>query len=157
MVSENRPQELIEQLELQPHPEGGWYREIYRSASVIPGTQRATVTSIYFLLRNGECSRWHLVDADEIWNHYEGDPLELFIAPPDGSRFEKHILGPAGENSKPVFVVPAGWWQAAQPRGSYALAGCAVAPGFEFSGFRFLNPDEAENFRRNFPGMEFLI
>ncbi len=140
---------LIKTLSLLPHPEGGYYRELYRSAS--EGGERAAMTSIYFLLERGQVSRWHVVDADEAWHFYEGGALELLVMPPDLSRVERHLLGEVSAGHEPVFVVPAGWWQAARPAEDYALAGCTVAPGFVFAGFRFLDEKEKAIVARNFP------
>ena len=118
---------LIAALELKPHPEGGYYREVFRDA-VAGG--RARSTAIYFLLKAGEVSRWHRVDAVEIWHWYRGAALELKIGK------ERHVLGPRIERGeRPQIVVPAGAWQAARSLGEYTLVGCTVAPGFEFSGF----------------------
>ena len=92
-----RAAQLIADLALKPHPEGGYYREIYRSVSLVAvparGVERASLTSIYFLLPAGERSRWHRVDSDEVWHHYEGDPLELLIAEPGFARVERMRLG----------------------------------------------------------------
>jgi predicted cupin superfamily sugar epimerase len=121
---------LIELLGLKPHPEGGHYREMFRDEGV-----RAHSTAIYFLLRAGEASRWHRIDAAEIWHFYRGAPLELRIGK------VVHVLGPdieAGEH--PQVVVPPHAWQAAHSLGAYTLVGCTVAPGFEFSKFE-LAPD----------------
>lgn len=148
-------QSIVSKLNLQPHPEGGWYAEIYRSQNVVSGlkpdttdTTRSAMTSIYFLLEEGQVSRWHCVDADEAWHFYEGDLLELLVAPPDFSRIEIIQLGEIGQGEKPVHVVPAGWWQAARSTGTFSLVGCTVAPGFQFSGFRFLNEEETERMRK---------
>lgn len=143
-------QSIVSKLNLEPHPEGGWYAEIYRSQQVVvSGTQsRSAMTSIYFLLEEGQVSRWHCVDADEAWHFYEGGLLELLVAPPDFSRIEIITLGEIWDGEKPVHVVPAGWWQAARSTGQFSLVGCTVAPGFEFSGFRFLNEEEKEKMRK---------
>src|SRR5262249_24108703 len=112
----SRSAQLIASLSLLPHPEGGHYREIYRSASTVAfgrQAQRAALTTIYFLLEQGQVSRWHVVDADEVWHYYEGEKLELLLLPPDFSRVEKITLGEASHGDQPVHVVPAGWWQAA--------------------------------------------
>jgi uncharacterized protein len=134
---------LIDQLEMQPHPEGGFYRELYRSQlHVHPEDHRPArpaLTTIYFLLPEGSHSRWHRVASDEVWHLYEGGPLELFQAPPDGSKIERLLLGQATSLAAgPVHVVPAGYWQAARSRGPYALTGCTVGPGFDFADFSFL-------------------
>ncbi len=130
--------ELIRALELSPHPEGGWYRESFRDAPNAAG--RAHGTAIYFLLRAGEISRWHRIDAAEIWHFYRGAPLELGIAG-EGIATSYHRLGPHIENGeRPQLVVPPRAWQCARPLGAYALVGCTVAPGFEFDHFELAPP-----------------
>lgn len=125
--------EIIGLLGLQPHPEGGYYRESFRH---VPAEgERGAMTAIYFLLREGEVSHWHRVDAAEIWHFYAGAPLELSIAE-EGQRATLQVLGPdllAGE--RPQVVVPAGAWQSARSRGAWTLVGCTVGPAFEFAGF----------------------
>ena len=145
-----RAQELIRSLGLAPHPEGGYYREVHRSPAA-PG-QRPASTAIYFLLVAGQVSRWHRVDAEEAWHHYEGGPLELLWEDGDVVRA---ALGP----DRHLAVVPAGAWQAARPLGDYALMGCTVAPGFDFRGFSLLAdvPGEAERFRARHPAWTPLI
>lgn len=124
---------LIALLDLQPHPEGGHYRETFRDT----GT-RAHSTAIYFLLKAGEASRWHRIDSAEVWHFHRGAPLELRIG---GKR---HLLGPrVEEGQSPQLVVPPGQWQAARSLGDYTLAGCTVAPGFDFHHFE-LAPDGFE-------------
>ena len=139
---EPRAAELIRTLGLAPHPEGGYYREIWRSdLDVTPSDARgprAALTSIYFLLPAGAISRWHRVRSDEIWHHYEGAPLELLLVPPDQLRLKRVRLGALGPDHAPVRCVPASWWQAARSLGAYTLVGCTVAPGFEFSDFELL-------------------
>ena len=155
-----RAAELLKKLDLQPHPEGGYYSEIHRSSAQVQhnGKSRSALTSIYFLLTRGDVSRWHVVDADEAWHFYEGDPIELYIMPPDFSNVEKIMLGIFHANgTKPVHVVPAGWWQASKSSGEYSLCGCSVAPGFEFSGFRMLNEEEKAGVKEDFPALEFLL
>jgi predicted cupin superfamily sugar epimerase len=146
-----RASQLVEALELAPHPEGGFYREIFRSMSRVQPADgrdsRDAATTIYFLLVGGTHSRWHRVRSDEVWHLYEGDPLEMLIASPEGERVQRIVIGPAVESSGPVHVVPAGWWQAARPLGAYTLAGCTVAPGFVFQDFSFLR-DEPSARRR---------
>lgn len=125
--------DIIRQLGLQPHPEGGHYRETFRDAPPA-GATRAASTAIYFLLRAGERSRWHRVDAAEVWHYYAGAPLKLDIN--QDARASTIRLGPdlaAGE--LPQAVVPAGAWQQAESLGAWTLVGCTVAPGFEFAGF----------------------
>ncbi len=118
--------DLIAALGLEPHPEGGWYRETWRE----PAT-----TAIHYLLRAGERSAWHRVDATEIWHFYAGDALELTLST-DGHVVERRLLGPGiAAGQRPQIVVPAGVWQAATPLGGWTLVGCTVAPAFEFSRF----------------------
>jgi uncharacterized protein len=125
---------LIELLDLKPHPEGGYFRETFRDAN--PG--RAHSTAIYFLLKAGEESRWHRVDAAEVWHFYRGAPLELCIGK------QAYVLGSDTDAAQaPQIVVPAGAWQAARSLGDYTLVGCTVAPGFEFDHFE-MAPDGFE-------------
>ncbi len=126
---------VIALLGLRPHREGGWYAETWRPGPP-DGADRPVSTAIYYLLRNGEASQWHRVDATETWHFYAGDPLELRLSETDRGPAEARTLGPdleAGE--RPQVIVPAGWWQAARPLGAWTLAGCTVAPGFTFDGF----------------------
>lgn len=129
---------LIELLSMRPHPEGGRYVEIHRSSDLIArdGRQRSAGTAIHFLLERGHRSRWHVVDADEVWHFNEGDPLELVTFDPRDGTLERHRLGPPDEaGTRPMAVVPCGIWQAARPLGDYTLVACTVSPGFEFAGF----------------------
>lgn len=126
--------EIVQLLDLAPHPEGGFYRETFRD-STTDARGRATSTLIYFLLEEGQISRWHKVDATETWHYYAGAPLLLSLSR-DGEDLTTQTLGKdlfAGE--RPQFVIPAHWWQSAQSLGAWTLVGCGVAPGFEFSGF----------------------
>ena len=124
--------DIIRLLDLKPHPEGGHFRETFRDSSGNGG--RAAATAIYFLLRKGEISRWHRIDATEIWHWYAGDPLELKMGYGSGSR--SCVLGPGlGEGQRPQAVVPKHHWQSARCLGAYSLVGCTLSPGFEFSGF----------------------
>jgi predicted cupin superfamily sugar epimerase len=130
---------IIRLLDLQPHPEGGFFRETFRDTAQ-DSAGRAVSTLIYFLLEEGQLSRWHRVDAAEVWHFYAGAPLELNTSQ-DGKETSVHRLGPnlfAGE--RPQFVVPAHYWQSAMSLGSWTLVGCSVAPGFEFSGFELAPP-----------------
>jgi predicted cupin superfamily sugar epimerase len=131
---------LIELLDLKPHPEGGHFKETFRDCGPPPAGRdgnvgRSSSTAIYFLLKAGEVSRWHRVDAAEVWHFYRGAPLELKIGK------QTYILGPEIEEAQaPQVVVPAGAWQAARSLGDYTLVGCTVAPGFEFDHFE-MAPD----------------
>lgn len=133
---------LIEQLGLAAHPEGGWYRETWRGDAGPDG--RASGTAILFLLRAGEASHWHRVDAAELWLWQAGDPVELRLAASDDSPARSVILGAdidAGQQLQGL--VAAGEWQAARPapdsgtgpRHGYSLVSCVVVPGFDFAGF----------------------
>ena len=133
----SRAAELLETLGMRPHPEGGHYAELFRSARQVevPDRQvtRAAITTIYFLLAAGELSRWHRVASDEIWHYHEGDPIELLLF--DERGFKRVGLGPVARETRPTVVVPAGTWQAARTRGAYTLVACTVGPGFEFADF----------------------
>jgi hypothetical protein len=131
--------DIIARLELKPHPEGGHYRETFRDAR-LDANGRAHSTAIYFLLARGQRSHWHRIDAVEIWHYYAGSALTLHLADDAGQRSVR--LGPdlaAGE--VPQAVVPAGAWQAAESTGDWTLAGCTVAPGFDFAGFELARKD----------------
>ncbi len=135
-----RTVELIASLNLQAHPEGGHYQEVFRSSQRVQrrGADRAALTTIFYLLRQGEISRWHVVDSDEAWHFYEGDGLELITYDPGTGEKATRRLGPPSDHSVPVHVVAAGVGQAARPLGDYGLAGCSVGPGFEFADFRLV-------------------
>lgn len=158
-----RAKELIELLSLQPHPEGGYFRERFRSAHLVgledqKGTRKA-VTTIYYLLTGSDHSALHLINADEVWHYYEGDALELFWIEPGAREYKHQLLGPVAEASRPVAVVPTGCWQAAQSTGKYTLTGCTVGPGFEYEDFRLLrgHPEEEKMIRDRFPDLEKFI
>ncbi len=134
---------LIEQLGLAPHPEGGWYKETWRAETGPDG--RAQGTAIIFLLRAGEASHWHTVDAAELWIWQAGDPVELRLSASDEGPARSVILGSdvrAGQQLQGL-VAP-GEWQAARPYGEgahgYSLVSCIVVPGFDFAGFRLAAP-----------------
>ena len=127
------PSEIIELLELQPHPEGGHFRETWRAAAA-PG-ERAAGTAIYYLLRAGEISRWHRVDADEMWHWYAGSPLALSLSPEGRSRETLHLGPDLASGQRPQVLVPSGAWQSAESLGAWTLVGCTVSPGFMFEGF----------------------
>jgi uncharacterized protein len=131
-----KPVDLIE------HPEGGRFREVFRSAGTVirrDGSTRSAVTHIYFSLVSGEVSRFHRVGSDEIWNLYRGSGLHLLTW--DGTRTPpRRVTLSAGEN-RFCHVIPAGVWQAAEPVSDTVLVGCSVAPGFEFSDFELMDPD----------------
>ena len=133
------PKALIEQLNLAPHPEGGWYRETWRGPPGADG--RASGTAIHFLLEAGQGSHWHRVDAEEIWLWHAGSPLTLSLAATDADAAVHHRLGPdilAGD--APQFRIPAHHWQAAHADKGWALVSCIVVPGFDFAGFMLAPP-----------------
>ncbi|MCP8463233.1 cupin domain-containing protein [Pseudomonas sp. ZM23] len=134
-----RARYLIDTLGLTPHPEGGFYRRVFESA-LADANGRQQSSAIFFLLPGGTVSRWHRVDADELWHYHEGGPLELLVAQtPDAVRRE--LLGAVAEGSLPQRAVPAHAWQAARCLGDYVLVGCTVSPAFDFAGFRLLADD----------------
>jgi uncharacterized protein len=123
---------LIAGLGLVPHPEGGHFLETFRDTAGPNG--RAFSTAIYFLLRKGEVSKWHRIDAAEIWHWYAGAPLELLIKEDPDGQSKRHVLGSAlTAGERPQRIVAARVWQSARSLGDYTLVGCTVAPGFEFS------------------------
>jgi len=123
---------LVHSLQLQPHPEGGFFRETYRAPAVIPGTRRSVSTAILYLLEAGQRSTLHRIDADEVWHFYEGDPLQVI---------ELQASGPAKittlSREHPQHVVPTGVWFGSIPASGsrFSLVGCTVSPGFEFEHF----------------------
>jgi uncharacterized protein len=127
---------LVERLGLSPHPEGGFYRETFRSPRLVSPEARAASTAIYFLLPAGTFSAFHRVASDEVWHHYDGDPVALTTIDEAGSLAVAMLGHDLEGGERPQIVVPAGLWQAAEPRGPrHALCGCTVAPGFDFADF----------------------
>jgi predicted cupin superfamily sugar epimerase len=133
--------QIIARLGLQPHPEGGHFRETFRAPDIRGAEGRGASTAIFFLLKAGERSHWHRVDADEVWHHYAGASLELAMS--DDGRAVRHLrLGSDFDlGETPQIVVPRGVWQAARSLGSWTLVGCTVAPAFDFAGFELAPPD----------------
>ncbi len=158
-----RARELVETLGLAPHPEGGFYREIFRSTERVmrasSGEDRSALTTIHFLLPGGSFSRWHRVLSDEAWHFAEGSPLELFVCDAGETALRRIVLGEAGAGARPAEIVPAGCAQAARPLGSFTLVGCTVAPGFEFADFTLLadEPDAARRLWALDPGLAALL
>jgi len=127
--------DVIRLLALEPHPEGGHFRETFRDGQTIAGG-RAASTAIYFLLAVGERSHWHRIDAVEVWHYYAGAPLALEMAASARGPIERITLGPGLDSGeRPQAVVPANVWQAAESLGAWTLLGCTVAPGFHYPGF----------------------
>ena len=139
--------DIIALLDLAPHPEGGYFRETFRDGATVSfgdQTKRAASTAIYFLLKQGQISRWHTVDASETWHWYAGAPLRLALASSEIGPVTETILGSnLSQGQRPQAVVPAGHWQQAESLGAWSLVGCTVAPGFTFDGFR-LGPEGFE-------------
>ena len=160
---DSRAADLIRGLGLTPHPEGGYYREIFRSAARVHPLDgrpdRLALTTIYFLLVAGQVSRWHRVASDEVWHHSEGSPLELLVADAAFHDVSRRLLGQVGDNREPVRVVMAGEWQAARSVGPYTLVGCTVGPGFEFADFEMLDslPEGAAALKQRHPDLAMLI
>ena len=128
---------IIQKLNLEPHPEGGYFRETFRDDTKQSG--RAASTAIFFLLQKDEVSHWHRIDCPEVWHFYAGSPLRLTLADANG-RETAHLLGPDVLNQQsPQVIVPTGHWQSAISLGDWTLVGCTVAPGFEFDGFELLD------------------
>ncbi|MDP2723453.1 MAG: cupin domain-containing protein [Bacteroidales bacterium] len=133
----------IQSLQLQPHPEGGWFKEVYRSEEQIPQhglphrftDKRSIATAIYFMLEANEISVFHRIKSDETWHFYNGEPLELHVIDPKGN-YQKLMLGLYPEQGiMPQVTIPHGCWFAARSLGAYTLVGCTVAPGFDFHDF----------------------
>jgi uncharacterized protein len=142
--------DIIRLLDLKPHPEGGHFRETFRDTLSHPpplagegregAGARATSTAIYFLLARGERSRWHRIDAAEVWHWYAGAPLRLDVASENRTRQRITLGSDLAFGERPQIIVPASTWQAAESLGDWTLVGCTVAPGFDFAKFE-LAPD----------------
>ena len=159
----DRAEHLIAALGLSPHPEGGYYGELFRSDAAVHPTDgrglRAALTTIYFLLPGAAVSRWHRVQSDEVWHFYEGAPLDLWMLSPDGGQANQHRLGPLDGAQRPAWTVPGGWWQAARSTGPYTLVGCTVGPGFDFRDFALAGdqPAVAAAVRARHPALAELL
>jgi predicted cupin superfamily sugar epimerase len=141
-------EETVRRLGLVPHPEGGFYRQTFRSplrVQLPDGRERSASTAIHYLLPAGTWSAWHRVQADEVWHYYDGAPLQLFRLGMEPTRLDRRV---------PQAVVPAGVWQAATPDGGATLCGCTVAPGFEFEDFELAR---LETLLAQYPDQETLI
>lgn len=158
----NNANYYIEKLALQKHPEGGWFKEVYRSGESIAvdalddrfSGERSVSTSIYFLLQQGEFSAFHKIKSDETWHFYDGGMLELFSVSPEGI-LSVHKLGLNIQDGElPQITIPHGHFFAAKPIGDFTLVGCTVAPGFDFADFEM--PDKG-NLKKLFPEFENII
>ncbi len=145
-------QQFIQQFDLQPHPEGGWYRQTYKSKDLIAASalperfqgDRVFSTAIFFLLEKGNFSAFHRIKSDECWHFYAGDPLEVFIIQPNGS-LDIITMGNDIEKGYTFqYIVPANCWFASRPAtgSAYCFVGCTVAPGFEFDDFELADPGQ---------------
>lgn len=131
--------QIIAALDLAPHPEGGWFRQTWAAGAA--AGQRPSGTAILFLLKAGENSHWHRVDATEIWFWHAGAPLILSQAATTAGPAEDAVLGPdIGAGQLPQRIVPADHWQAARTTGDWTLVSCTVSPGFRFAGFSLASP-----------------
>ena len=156
-------EELIERLQLLKHPEGGWYRETYRSESVISATaisdrflgNRSACTAIYFLLKSGDISALHRIQSDELWHFYTGDSLTVHVITPQGEYYPLHLGAKLSAGETFQCIVPAGCWFGAElPGEGYSLVGCTVAPGFDFADFEMGN---RADLMRQFPEQTEII
>ncbi|MEM7722251.1 MAG: cupin domain-containing protein [Pseudomonadota bacterium] len=129
-------EEVIATLGLQPHPEGGHYVQTWRAENA----GRPSGTCIYFLLKAGEASHWHRVDAVEVWLYHAGAPLVLSLSETEAGPAGDKVLTPDLEVGRPQIIVSEGWWQAARSTGDWTLVSCTVSPGFEFDGFELAPP-----------------
>lgn len=156
--------ELVARLELARHPEGGWFKESYRSgeaigAEALPerfGGERSFCTAIYFLLEEGDISALHRIKSDELWHFYAGAPLTVQVVTPAGEHRELRLGQDLQKGESFQAVVPAGCWFGAELSGSggYALVGCTVAPGFDFADFEMAKREEL---LRDYPDLQELI
>ena len=128
--------DIIAHLNLTPHPEGGYYRQTW----VAENQGRPVGTCIYFLLKSGQSSHWHKVDATEIWLYHAGAPLILSLSATDDGPATDHLLTPDLTKGAPQIIVPENHWQAARTTGDYTLVSCTVSPGFDFAGFTLAPP-----------------
>ena len=135
---DKKSSEIIKQFKLLPHPEGGWFREIFRSDSYITrkdGQKRNNITGIYYMLHKNDISTWHRVNsADEIWIHLKGAPLNLWCLDDGNKKLRKLRI----DSNNPIEMIPSGYWQAAKSIGAFTLTSCFVGPGFDFLDFEML-------------------
>ncbi|MEM6719032.1 MAG: cupin domain-containing protein [Bacteroidota bacterium] len=153
-MKDNQIQQLVESLQLLPHPEGGFYKEVYRSEKLIAKNalpddfsgDRSYCTSIYFLLTSENFSAFHRIKQDEIWHFYEGSSLSVHVIDAEGNYTEHKVGMDFSKGEQPQLVVPAGCWFASSvtEKDSYAFVGCTVAPGFDFDDFELANRKELQ-------------
>lgn len=131
--------DIIKQLNMQPHPEGGHYVETYRAPCA--SGERAAMTAIYYLLEVGDLSHWHRIDATETWLWHSGAPLAITVSPDGNSAASTHLGPDIGLGQAPQLVIPPMHWQTAESLGAWTLVSCVVAPGFSFDGFELAPTD----------------
>lgn len=152
----------VEKLELLPHPEGGYFKELYRSSEDIKQDSlpirftgnRSFSTSIYFLLEKNQKSAFHRIKSDELWHFYDGEPATIFVIDDSGKLTEYKIGLSPEDNIFPQVIIPANCWFAAESNGNFTLAGCTVSPGFDFEDFEMAS---RENLTKIFPHLKQLI
>jgi hypothetical protein len=153
--------ELIAKLKLEPHQEGGWFRQAYKSGTQTQAAQgsRSAVTTIYYLLEHERPCPWHVVQSDEIWHFYHGAPSELLAYEPRTRSLVRQQLNAVTGEGVQVAVIPAGSWQATHCLGEYMLAGCTVAPGYEHQDFRWVRemPGHRDHFTGAMRGLEAFL
>jgi len=158
----NNAGDWIEQLGMLSHPEGGYYKEVYRSPEILTvdalhqrfGGNRSLSTSIYYLLKKGQYSRFHRINSDEIWHFYDGSPLELIVIDPDGNLKRECVGLNPGDGLFPQLTVRTGQWFAAHSLGEFSLVGCTVSPGFDFADFELA---ERKSLMNTFPQHKTVI
>ena len=150
---DKKAETIIKKLSLTPHPEGGYYKEVYRSKRIvtIDGKTRNWITDIYFLLLDGQVSKIHKILSDEIWHFYEGAPLLLFDINNDFSGYDRIVLGKQTGKVEYKHYIQGGNWQCARSLGKYTLVGCSAAPGFDFLDFEMLDKGFGKNVVSRFP------
>lgn len=149
------PQQLIQQFNLQPHPEGGWYKETYKSTELLPRAalpqrfngDRSFSTAIYFLLEQGNFSAFHKIKSDECWHFYTGEPLDVYIINQQGALNIIELGNDINREHVFQYVVPANCWFASRPaaESNFCFVGCTVAPGFDFEDFELADAVELSN------------
>jgi len=159
-----KSQQWISKLNLKSHPEGGFYREVYRSDEVLLSTSlddryagsRSISTSIYFLLKENQFSAFHKIKSDELWHFYDGSPIKLYLISETGKLEIKKVGINISENELPQITIKKNVWFAAEPicKESYTLVGCTVAPGFNFTDFEL---GKRKDLLKNFPHHKDLI
>lgn len=159
---QSRPEELIQALNLQPHPEGGYYAEVYRSEGLIETEKddfpdgRNYSTSIYYLLKSDDQSDFHRIKSDEVWHHYEGSPVTVHLISESGKYRKVHVGKNLEMGQKPQQIVSAGHWfgVTVDDPDSYTLCGCTVSPGFDFDDFEMAGRN---TLLKKFPDHENII